>query len=124
MQIHLSDGAEVFPYQKVAEVKFESNGIRVTSDNREFPYLYSEITKIDFGNGNISAIPVVEQSMQSEGLLLTGNILSSTAGVPIAVYNLMGIKVADYLQSGDISPLPGGVYIAVSNDKKLKFVKK
>lgn len=126
MQIHVNGDIQKFPYEKVSEVQFSSDGIIVDYEGDDHPFLYSEITKINFGNEDTSGVSAtdLDRSESQGNLTLSGNILQDPDGGTIHIYNLLGIRVASIHGSGDITALPNGIYIAHTNGKKLKFSKK
>lgn len=123
LRIHLADNIEKFSYEKVTEVVFYTDGLSVIAEGETFPFLYSDISKIDFEEaGSSGVIPVGETSPCD--LRLEGDIITNSDGAKILIYSTLGLKMAQYEGSGNISTLPAGIYLAISNGKKLKFVKR
>lgn len=85
--------------------------------NDEGNDLYTQdVYLLPFGG---SAVEEIGEAGTATGILFDGATL--TAEGEIAVYNLQGVKVASGINNLDVTPLDGGLYIAVAGDKIYKF---
>lgn len=123
LQIHTGNQVAKFPYERVSEVQFDTDALYVIADSESIPFLYSDISKIDFSDNEQSGIKTISANQSYGILILEGDIIKDSAGNEINIFNMLGAKVATFKASGSISQLPSGIYVAISNDKKLKFIK-
>lgn len=120
--VRQTNGDTLFPLEKIASVTFpETGGAVVTlTDNQSTSFTSPAFLSVRFNQNHYNS---VEELTIERGVLLYENLQLLAPGRRISVYNAQGMQVVSGDDMIDTSILPAGLYIAVSGETSLKFVR-